>query len=417
MSKTTSARESGEHYLDRAFDNLHIEDEMQHFLRGCYRQVSFELPLKRDDGSMALFYGYRVQHDQSRGPFKGGLRFHPRVDMDEFVALARLMTWKCALLDLPFGGAKGGVNCDPEELSERELENLTKSLVVRLERLIGPDDDIPAPDMGTSPREMAWIVDAYAHRFGFEPAAVTGKPLELGGSLGRLEATGRGVAHITSLAAKSQGLELENATVAVQGFGNVGSQTARLLASRGAHVVAVSDVNGGRYNEDGLDIDSLFRSFQDAEGPVELSEVDGSGDGISNEELLGLDVDILIPAAIGNAITADNADTIKASLIVEAANMPVDSEADSMLREREVTIVPDVLANAGGVTVSYLEWVQNHHRYQWSEERVNRELKERMETAWDAVSERASDESVDLRLAAYLIAVERVVRAISLRGV
>lgn len=409
--------QSGEQFLDRAFEYLEIETHMRHLLRACYREVRFELPLKQDDGSMALFTGYRVQHDQSLGPFKGGLRFHPDVDMDHFVALARLMTWKCALLGLPFGGAKGGVDCDPETLSAREMENLTKRLVTRLDMIIGPNRDIPAPDMGTGPQEMAWILDAYTHRFGYSPGVVTGKPIALGGSQGRLQATGRGVAQIAELAATAHGLDIDETSVAIQGFGNVGSNAARFMHERGARVVAVSDVGGGRHDVDGLPLERLFDAGEGSSRPISSGEVELSGDEISNEDLLELEVDILIPAAIGHVITCDNADDVKAGLIVEAANMPIDSAADEVLAGRGVHVVPDLLANAGGVTVSYLEWVQNQSRYQWSEEKVNAELKNRMEQAWQEASQRAEEEDISLRLAAYSIAVERVVDAIHLRGI
>jgi len=415
--KQASPISSGEQFLEQAFEHMQLETDMRHLLRACYREVRFELPLKRDDGSMALFTGYRVQHDQNLGPFKGGLRFHPDVDMDHFVALARLMTWKCALLGLPFGGAKGGVNCDPETLSERELENLTKRLVSRLDMIIGPDRDIPAPDMGTGPQQMAWIVDAYAHRFGYEPGVVTGKPVSLGGSHGRLQATGRGVAQITELAATAQGLEIGDSSVAIQGFGNVGSNVARFLYERGAKVVAVSDVGGGKYDGDGLQLKPLFDSQTAPDRPISSPEVELAGDEIYNDDLLELEVDILIPAAIGHVITADNADRVKAGLIVEAANMPIDCTADEALTERGIPVVPDLLANAGGVTVSYLEWVQNKGRYQWPEEKVNRELKSRLDQAWREVSDRAGKEDVSLRLAGYVTAIERVVNAIHLRGI
>jgi len=416
-SDRTSPIHSGEQFLDRAFEHLQIETHMRHLLRACYREVRFELPLKRDDGSMALFTGYRVQHDQSLGPFKGGLRFHPDVDMNHFVALARLMTWKCALLGLPFGGAKGGVDCDPEALSAREMENLTKRLVSRLDMIIGPNRDIPAPDMGTGPQEMAWIVDAYAHRFGYAPGVVTGKPLALGGSNGRLEATGRGVAQVAELAAAAHGLDIEEASVAIQGFGNVGSNAARFLHERGAKVVAVSDVGGGRHHADGLPLERLFKAQGHSSRPVSSPDVDLSGDEISNDDLLELEVDILIPAAIGHVITSDNVERVKAGLIVEAANMPIDCQADAVLADRGVPVVPDLLANAGGVTVSFLEWVQNQSRYQWSAEKVNRELKDRLDQAWQEASKRAEKEDISLRLAAYAIAVERVIEAIHLRGI
>jgi len=416
MSKPSAPRNSCEQFVDRAFEALDLETEMRHLLRGCYREIGFELPLKRDDGTMSLFKGFRVQHDQSRGPFKGGLRFHPEVDLDHFIALATLMTWKCALLDLPFGGAKGGVDCDPGELSAREMETLVKRLVERIAMFIGPDRDIPAPDMGTGPREMAWIVDAYALQHGFTPGVVTGKPLELGGSLGRVEATGRGVAQITALAAEREGLELESCRVAVQGFGNVGAHAAKFLAERGAQIVAVSDASGACHAPDGLDIDRLFEQVHGGDRPIPLEKIETGGKRIDKGELLGLEVDILIPAAIGHAITADNVDQVRAGLLVEAANLPVDCAADAALRERGVTVVPDILANAGGVTVSYLEWVQNRQRYRWEEQQVNDELERRMVAAWQQVCERAEQEQVDLRLAAYQIAIERVIKAIRLRG-
>jgi len=416
MRMHSSPRGSCEKFLDRAFEKLQIEPEHRHLLRTCYREVRFELPLKKEDGSIALFYGYRVQHDQSRGPFKGGLRFHPDVDIDHFVALSSLMTWKCALLDLPFGGAKGGVDCDPGELSAREMETLTKRLVERIAMVIGPDRDIPAPDMGTGPREMAWIVDAYAHQHGFTPDVVTGKPLELGGSFGRVEATGRGVAQVTALAAEAAGVELERASIAVQGCGNVGSHAAKFLAERGARIVAISDVNGGRFHPDGLEIDRLLEQLNATQQKQSLQEIDCGGESISNQELLEVDVDILVPAAIGHVISAENAERVQAGLIVEAANMPIDCEADAILRKRGTNIVPDILANAGGVTVSYLEWVQKRQRYRWSEEQVNDQLEQRLKRAWREVSERAETEEVDLRLAAYMIAVERVMQAVRIRG-
>lgn len=417
MTSCTTPLDSGGQILDQGFEHLQLPSEMRALLRACYREVLFELPLKRDDGSMVLFTGYRVQHDQSLGPFKGGLRYHPDVDMDHFIALARLMTWKCALMGLPFGGAKGGVNCDPKELSAREREDLTKRLVSRLDMIIGPDRDIPAPDLGTGPQEMAWIVDAYAHRFGYTSAVVTGKPVELSGSYGRLEATGRGVAQIAELAAASQGLEIANASVAIQGFGNVGSNVARWLDERGAKIVAVSDIGGGKYQPDGLKFDVLFNGPNQQMHPITSPDSVLAGDPITNADLLELEVDILIPAAIGHVITADNVSRIRAGMIVEAANMPVECQADEALIERGIPVVPDVLANAGGVTVSYLEWVQNHARYQWPEEQVNRELRNRMDQAWNEVYARANKDNISLRLAAYVIAIERVLRARHLRGI
>ncbi|GAB6083573.1 Glu/Leu/Phe/Val dehydrogenase dimerization domain-containing protein [Desulfuromonas carbonis] len=412
---TFSPRQTCEHFLEEAFDRLETVDEVRNLLRAPYRETRFELPLNRDDGSVSVFYGYRVQHEHSRGPFKGGLRFHPDVDMDHFVALAQLMTWKTAVLNLPFGGAKGGVNCDPRQLSSRERETLTKRYVERVAMIIGPDRDILAPDMGTGPQEMAWIVDAYALQAGFEPGVVTGKPLALGGSPGRLAATGRGVALVAGWAAEAAGIRLDGATVALQGFGNVGSHTARFLADQGAKVVAVVDVEGGKYSAAGLDIEGMVKAVQDQPGGA-VPDLAVEGETISSEELFALEVDLLIPAAIGGVIHRGNADRVKARMVVEAANLPVTSEADQMLRERGVVVVPDVLANAGGVTVSYLEWVQNRQRYQWTEDRVNRELTDRLQHAWREVRERSEASDISYRLAAYQLGLERTIEAIELRG-
>jgi glutamate dehydrogenase (NAD(P)+) len=416
MPNDKAPRKSCEKFLEDAFDHLKVDTEMRQLLRSPYREVRFELPLKRDDGTIRVYYGYRVQHNQSRGPFKGGLRYHKDVDLEHFVALSEIMTWKTSLLDLPFGGGKGGIDCDPMELSTDELETLTKRYVQRVSMLIGPDRDIPAPDMGTGPREMAWIVDAFSLNEGFNPAVVTGKPLELGGSEGRLEATGCGVALITAKAAEEEGIDISGARIAIQGFGNVGSHAARFLHERGAKIIAVSDYSGALHREVGLDIDHLIAMADHKDRGKTFAECQGDYALISNEELLQLDVDILIPAAIGGAIHSDNADQVQARLIVEAANMPITCGADSKLQERGVVIIPDILANAGGVTVSYLEWVQNRQRYQWHKEEVLKELTRRLETAWHDVRERAGQENLNYRQAAYVIALERIIEAINLRG-
>ncbi|HKJ05622.1 MAG TPA: Glu/Leu/Phe/Val dehydrogenase, partial [Geopsychrobacteraceae bacterium] len=334
-----------------------------------------------------------------------------------FVALGEIMTWKTSLLDLPFGGAKGGIDCDPGELSEAELETLTKRYTQRLAMLIGPDHDIPAPDMGTGPREMAWILDAFTHHKGFIPDVVTGKPIELGGAKGRLEATGYGVAQITALAAEAEGIELEGASVAIQGIGNVGSFAAKRLAELGAKIVAVSDSSCGLYHKEGLDIELLLQQLRRNEGKRrKLSELSGDYQQISNEELLELPVDILIPSAIGGVINEENAGRVEAKMIVEAANMPVTCTADAALVARGICIIPDILANSGGVTVSYLEWVQNRQRYQWTKERTLEELEERLARAWSEVQQRVREQQLNYRLAAYTIAVGRIIRAINLRG-
>ena len=417
MSNNNIPRKSCEKFLEDAFQHLEISPEMQQLLRSPYREVRFELPLKRDDGSISVFYGYRVQHNQSRGPFKGGLRYHEDVDMEHFVALGEIMTWKTSLLDLPFGGAKGGINCNPHELSIGELETLTKRYAQRISMLIGSDRDIPAPDMGSGPREMAWIVDALSHNDGFNPASVTGKPIELGGAHGRLEATGRGAALLARLVLKSTNHIVTGASIAIQGVGNVGTYAAKFLAEHDAKIVAISDSRCGLYNADGLDIGKVLDqvSKQKQEGG-KIKDIEGDFETISNEELLELDVDVLIPAAVGGVIHQKNVDNIRAKLIVEAANMPVTCDADSRLHEAGVIVVPDILANAGGVTASYLEWVQNRQRYQWSASEMNEELDKRLTSTWEVVKKRAADQNLNYRQAAYVIAVERIVKAMNMRG-
>jgi glutamate dehydrogenase (NAD(P)+) len=407
--------ECSDTFLHAAMEHLGLDEDMQFVLRTPFREVRIELPMRRSDGQLMVFTGVRTQHNNSRGPFKGGLRYHPELDGDHARGLAALMTWKTSLADVPMGGGKGGINCDPRKLKESELEQLTKQFTQRMGDIIGPQIDILAPDVGTGPREMAWIYDAYARFHGDQPAVVTGKPIELGGSAGRTQATGRGVAMVTRWATEARGFELDGARVAIQGFGNVGANLAEFLAESGARVVAVSDVDGGLHNGDGLDIPKLRKQF-DAGEIQSVAEAEGLGENIDNEDLLTLDVDILIPAALGGAIHKDNMKQIKAGMIVEAANLPVTCEADQYLVDKGVTIVPDILANAGGVIVSYLEWVQNREGYYWSEDKVNQELEKRMHASWESVRQCARDEEVDYREAAYLLAVNRVKQAINLRG-
>lgn len=415
MSEETSSRQDD--FLRAAFDHLDIGDEIGGLLRASHREIRLEIPLRTQSSGLKVFTGYRVQHNRSRGPFKGGLRYHPEADMEHFRHLASLMTWKTALVNIPFGGAKGGIDCDPRELEEQDLEVLTKRFTEKIGSLFGPDSDIPAPDMGTGEQEMAWIYEEYSQHGGDVPAVVTGKPVQLGGSHGRTEATGRGVAFVTALAAETEELDLDGATVAIQGFGNVAAYAAHLLATEaGAKIVAVSDVSGGLHTEDGLDVEALFETREEDPRNFELADADGEGDSISNEELLELDVDVLIPAAIEDVITEENADDVKASLVVEGANMPIAYEADRMLHEAGSVVVPDILANAGGVTVSYLEWVQNRYRYRWKKERVICELEEIMENAWDAMCDCAEEEDLNYRGAAYVASVARVRHAIEMRG-
>lgn len=403
-------------FLQPALERLDVSDEMRVLLTRPHREVRCGLPLRRADGSLNVYEGFRVQHNQSRGPFKGGLRFHPDVDIEHFRDLASVMTWKCALVDIPFGGAKGGIACDPRELSPHELETLTKRFIDRLEVVMGPDHDIPAPDMGTGPREMAWILEAYTKDHGFEPSVVTGKPIQLGGSAGRTEATGRGVALIAKIAAEVHEIGIEGARVAIQGFGNVGRHAARFLNEYGASVVAVSDIGGAIYDGDGLPVAKLLDEVEDNDAAWSVTESEVSADRLSNDELIGAETDILIPAAIENVITEDNAGEVKAKLVVEGANMPTSVEGEQVLIDNGVTVVPDILANAGGVTVSYLEWVQNRQRFRWEEEKVNEQLVGLLQKAWKTMCRRSRQDDLTYRLAAYLIAVERVHEAAAMRG-
>lgn len=417
MARNKSLRNTCERFLNDAFDLLDVAPEMRQMMRSPYREVRFELPLKCDDGTIKLFYGYRVQHNQSRGPFKGGLRYHPDVDLEHFIALAEVMTWKTSLFELPFGGAKGGINCNPAELSDKELETLTKQYVRRMLTLMGSDRDIPAPDMGTGSKEMAWILDECAHNGGFNPAVVTGKPLELSGAVGRLEATGYGVALMAAKGARTQGIEIEGARVAIQGMGNVGEHAARFLADSGAKVVALSNSSSGLYQQNGLDVEKIFGELHQSKNRKKsIDDISGDFDTISNEELLQLNVDILIPAAVSGVIHEDNVDKLQAKLIVEAANIPVSCCAVDILQERQIPVVPDILANSGGVTASYFEWVQNHQRDQWSRKKVMKKLEKRLNQGWNMVEDKVAREGLNYRQAAYVIALQRVITAVNLRG-
>ncbi len=399
-------------FFEMAVSRLKIEDNLLQFLRTPFREIKVEIPLNKEDGTLQVFSGYRVQHNNVLGPFKGGLRYHPVVNMGEFRALAALMTWKCSLVGIPFGGGKGGIACNPKELSLRELQELTRKYTAKMHHVFGPTLDIPAPDVGTNPRVMAWIYEEYSKYNGYMPGVVTGKPVELGGSYGRLEATGKGVALITRYALERLKRNIKGQRIAVQGFGNVGSHTAKFLNEMGAKIVAVSDVSGGILNEQGIDLEKLLLHLQ-KEGKLAGFS---NGGPITNEELLGLNCDVLIPAALDGAIHKGNVDKVGASLIVEAANSPLTYEAYMNLVERGVPVVPDILANAGGVTVSYFEWVQNVQGYRWEEERVNSELEKTMMRAAQAVFDRAGREQVDYRTAAYMIAVDRVAKAMELVG-
>jgi glutamate dehydrogenase (NAD(P)+) len=404
--------EAATYFFHKAADRLGLPDEMRAVLATSYRELAVQIPVTMDDGKVRVYRGYRIQHNGARGPYKGGVRFHETADLDEVRALAALMTWKNALIDVPFGGAKGGVQCEPGVLSATELQRLTRRFTAMISYIIGVNRDIPAPDMGTNAQTMAWMMDAYGQKMGYQPAIVTGKPVELGGSPGREEATGRGVVICTTESARRLGLDFEGARVAIQGFGNVGSWAAAIASEHGAKVVAVSDVGGGTYRPNGLDLDAIARHQDEA---ISLVTFPG-GEGVTNEELLELDCDILIPAAIEGVIGSHNADRIKAKLVIEAANGPTTPVADEILTDRGITVVPDILANAGGVTVSYFEWVQNIQQFQWDLDQVNDELTKRMTKATDQVWEHAEDKARTLRDAAFDIAVERVSRAAEIRG-
>ena len=370
-------------------------------------------PVQMDNGEIEVFTGYRVQYNITLGPAKGGIRYHPDVTLDEVTALAAWMTWKCAVAHVPFGGGKGGVICDPTRMSRRELEALTRRYVAEIIDMIGPDKDVPAPDVNTNDQIMAWVMDTYSMHVGHTATAVvTGKPVEMGGSLGRREATGRGVMIVTREAAKHLGLDIKNATVAVQGFGNVGSVSADLLSKLGARVVAVTDWKGGVYNRDGLDIAKMIdfaRQHKTIEGFP-------GGEPIENEQLFELEVDILVPAALENQITMDNAPVIKAKIIAEGANGPTTPEAHRHLHERGIFVIPDILANAGGVTTSYFEWVQDRHGYFWEEDEVNRRLEAKMVEAFKDVLQMSLKYKTDMRTAAYIVAINRVATVTRMRG-
>jgi glutamate dehydrogenase (NAD(P)+) len=409
---TSSFYSSVNQYVDRTAALLDLDDDTRLLLADPYRQVDMQVPIHADDGSVLTFRGFRVQHNGARGPFKGGLRYHPDTDLDEVRALASLMTWKAALLDLPFGGAKGGLALDPAKLSDRELEAATRSFVHAISGVIGPNLDILAPDVNTDARVMGWVMDAYSSQAGWSPAVATGKPLDLGGIPGRVEATGRGVVATTSAALVALGRSLVGQRLVVQGFGNVGRHVAQIAADQGAIVIGVSDVSGGRHQQKGIDVPALLTSAQPG---VLLKEVE-IGDFVTNAELLALECDVLIPAALENAIDAGNAGDVRSPVIVEAANHPVTPEADDLLGQRGVIVIPDILANAGGVTGSYFEWTSNLTAFRWTEEQFNQQLSEFMDRAFRTVWEKHVERTVDLRTAAYMVGITRVAEATRQRG-
>jgi glutamate dehydrogenase (NAD(P)+) len=399
--------EDAHYYFQKAADVLDLPDRLREILLTPIRVVKVELVFDDDEGKLQHYLGFRVQHNKARGPMKGGLRFHPDMDEDHAAALANLMTWKTAVVDVPFGGAKGGINCDPSKMSERELNIVTRRFVEQTKEIIGPTTDIPAPDVNTNAKVMGWIMDEYSKYAGFSPGVVTGKPLHLFGSEGRDEATGRGVMVVLDEALKDRGKSWQDIRVAVQGFGNVGANAARLIAEQGAKIVAIGDHMGGVSNDNGLDIDELIAWAQ------ENRTVKGfeGGEPFNSPEVITWDVDVLIPAALEGAINSDNANKIKADIIIEGANAPTSPAAHEALVQRGVLIVPDILANAGGVTVSYFEWVQNIQQFRWRKDRVDQELTDMMRKAYAAVREVAKKHSIDLRTAAFVLAIRRVSKA------
>jgi len=399
--------------LDEVAREINLDPDIHQILRHPKRCLTVSIPIRMDDGRINVFTGFRVQHNINRGPAKGGVRYHPNVTLDEVKALAMWMTWKCAVAGIPYGGAKGGIICDPKKLSLREIERLTRRYISEIISFIGPEKDIPAPDVNTNPQIMAWIMDTFSMSAGYSvPGVVTGKPISIGGSLGRDAATARGVMFTLMDSAKKLNFDLLTQRIAIQGYGNAGWNLARLLSEQGCRVIAVSDSKGGIYNSKGLDPVKVFEHKKETGSVIDFS----SSDNITNEELLSIDCDILVPAALENQITEENADKIKAKLIAEAANGPTTSEADKILEEKDVFVIPDILANAGGVTVSYFEWVQGLQAYFWTEREVNLKLRDIMQKAFDNVYRISQERKVTMRTAAYILAIERVAEATKIRG-
>jgi glutamate dehydrogenase (NAD(P)+) len=404
--------ETVEHAFTAAAEKLDLSDDVRERLDMPQRELIAQVPVRMDDGRVEIFTAYRVQHSNARGPYKGGFRYHPDVDIDGVRALAATMTWKTALTELPFGGAKGGINVAPRSMSSAERQAATRGLMGPLECVLGPMKDIMAPDMGSGPPEMAWMMDEWSRLRGYAPGVVTGKPIELGGTEGRVEATGHGVALVMRSLVHETGWDMDGLRVAIQGFGNVGSNAAQFLDQMGCTIVGVSDVQGAYLNDRGLDVAELVRRARRGIIGHEGMDVEEA----TNEELLALDCDVLIPAALGSVLHAGNADSVKASLIVEAANTPTTPGAEAIFEERGIRVLPDLLANAGGVVVSYLEWTQNTQNVQWSRRQVDDELESRMRSAFEAACFRAHHDGCGLRQAAYRLAMERVVETVGLRG-
>ena len=400
--------------FDFASETLGLDDEIYNVLKSPVKQVIVSLPVTMDDGTIKVFEGYRVVHSNILGPSKGGIRLDPGVNIDEVKALAAWMTWKCAVVDIPFGGAKGGITCNPRKMSKGEVERLMRAYTSSMLEVFGPDKDIPAPDMGTGPKEMAWLMDEFSRAHGMTiNSVVTGKPIVLGGSLGRAEATGRGVMVSAIVAMEKMKINPYNATCAIQGFGNVGSYAATLMAERGVKIVAISDISGGYYNKEGIDTRAAQIYRDDNDGMLQGFS---GAEAITGDELLTLDVDVLIPAAMEDVITKHNANNIQARLIVEGANGPTSYKADKIISDKGILVVPDILANAGGVTVSYFEWVQNRLGYKWTRDRVNRRSDRIIKTAFENVYKTSQKFDVSMRIAAYIVAIDKVAQTYKYRG-
>ncbi|MEQ1826865.1 MAG: Glu/Leu/Phe/Val dehydrogenase dimerization domain-containing protein [Pirellula sp.] len=407
------ASEATNFYFNQAADKLKMGESMRRLLITPKREVTVQVAFEKDNGTVETVLGYRVQHDNSRGPMKGGLRFHPAVDLDEVRSLAALMTWKTAVVELPYGGAKGGIAIDPKTISKKELERMTRSFVDQIHEIVGPDTDIPAPDMGTNYEVMSWFRNQWEKYHGFNPAVITGKPVEEYGARGREEATGRGVGILANKFLKRINVKPEQCRTAIQGFGNVGSHAAKFLFESTFPIIAVSDMSGAFYNPKGLNIPEMFAYA--VKNGNRLEGYQGA-DKLPGEALLELDVDLLIPAALGDVIHKSNANKIRAKTIIEAANGPIDPEGDEILASKRITILPDILANAGGVTVSYFEWVQNRQHYRWSLDRVRQELDHTLSEAFENVWQQSATHDISLRTAAFMLAISRVQRATELAG-
>lgn len=400
--------------FDQAAESMKLDPNLRERLKLPQRSMVVSLPVRMDDGRVEVFTGYRVQHDSARGPCKGGIRYHPDVNLGEVAALAMWMTWKCALAGLPYGGAKGGIQVAPKKLSHAEMQRLTRRYAAEIFPLIGPDKDVPAPDVGTDAQVMSWIMDTYSQQVGYAvPGVVTGKPLSLGGSLGREEATGRGVVYVTLEALRHLNLSIEQATVAIQGFGNVGSHTALIMQQQGARVVAVSDVHGGVYNANGLDVPELIRRYRDRGQTLRDTKL---GDAITNDELLQLDCTVLVPAALSEQITEKNAARLRCRILAEGANGPTTLEADRILEDKGVFIIPDILANSGGVIVSYFEWVQDLQRFFWSATDIQRRLQDIITSAFQRTLHVSTERRTSMRMAALMSGIDQVAQAHLQRG-